>query len=343
MRLSAVRPRRVGFTLIELLVVIAIIGILMALLLPAIQKVREAANRMLCSNNLRQLAIATHNYHNDYGTLPPGYLGPIPNETGVTNANGPHMGILVFLLPYIEQDNVYKVIPPRRDLSLKTTSTRWWADSILFTVAATRIKAFVCPSDNPYESTLGTAIWSHLYHQGATFTPAADILPNPSGAQLGRTNYFGISGSAGRGTNPFFANFEGLLGNRTAHTLGQVASQDGSSNTLLFGEGLTRYGGRNTPRGFAPSDPIYSSAWMGTGAWGTFAGIPNTAYPAWYAASSRHPSTVQFCFADASVRSIRKGITEWTFTGTPPADWLAYQQLAGRKDGAVADLSLLTD
>src|SRR3954453_5359193 len=108
------RSRRPAFTLIELLVVIAIIALLMALLLPAIQKVREAANRMICASNLRQLGVASHNYHTDYQKLPPGYYGPV-SRNGGTNVTpesnperGPWVGCLVPLLPYLEADNVYK-------------------------------------------------------------------------------------------------------------------------------------------------------------------------------------------------------------------------------------------
>src|SRR5258708_1887423 len=123
MRRPLLHPRachqssRTGFTLIELLVVIAIIALLMALLLPAIQKVREAANKMLCGSNIRQIAIASHNYHNDYGRLPPGYLGTLPSNLGTQSAGGPtsiftatNVGCLFFLLPYLEADNVYNLL-----------------------------------------------------------------------------------------------------------------------------------------------------------------------------------------------------------------------------------------
>src|SRR5438132_10255216 len=102
------RERR-AFTLVELLVVIAIIGVLIALLLPAVQKAREAANRVKCQNNLHQIAIALHNYHGDYGRFPAGYVWK-PTNPDVSTQTDPGWSWAALLLPYIEQDNLQRQI-----------------------------------------------------------------------------------------------------------------------------------------------------------------------------------------------------------------------------------------
>src|SRR5436309_597185 len=104
---------RSGFTLIELLVVIAIIAILIGLLLPAVQKVREAASRLKCKNNLKQIGLAMHNYHGVANRFPPGYVSAVASDGSDL---GPGWGWAAHLLPYVEQDNLYKQIDFTADI-----------------------------------------------------------------------------------------------------------------------------------------------------------------------------------------------------------------------------------
>ncbi len=332
--------KRSAFTLIELLVVIAIIALLMALLLPAIQKVREAANKMLCASNLRQIAIAAHNYHNDYGRLPAGYFGPIPNAGNPYDYTvTPHTGILVYLLPYMEQDNIFKLIvglngidqPGPETITISTNQA----------VAQFKLKMFQCPSDS-LESDTPQIAANRFFHaisiDPSSGTLYADDINPPFGFAVGRSNYIGINGTLGEGGG-YFAQWAGVLGNRTKLTLGQLTVQDGTSNTLMFGEAL---GGRTVPiRDYVT--PWWVSGSMPT-AWGL--GRGNQTFDLggsdWYRLGSRHAAGVQFAMGDGSIRTLRFGNTT-TFDYAATSDWWALQSLAGRRDGYLVDTSAITD
>src|SRR6516162_7672244 len=136
MSLPLPKPRW-GFTLIELLVVIAIIGILIALPLPAVQKVREAANRTQCLNNLKQMGLALHHYYDNKECFPSAYLYTPPPETGVTRTvyTDPGWGWGTLLLPYLEQDPLYRQI----DLTIPIEDPRYEQ------VRTTPLRIYVCP------------------------------------------------------------------------------------------------------------------------------------------------------------------------------------------------------
>jgi prepilin-type N-terminal cleavage/methylation domain-containing protein/prepilin-type processing-associated H-X9-DG protein len=199
--------RRRGFTLIELLVVIAIIAVLIGLLLPAVQKVRDAAQRAACQNNLHQLAVAAHNYHGDNQSFPPGVyqmsFNSAPKFRGIT--------LFVYLAPYIEQGNVTKswnlTDPMQNTVGGQSAPT------------ATVVPSFVCPAD---------VIPQNPYFTGSVW--------------YGMTSYGGNGGS--RSYDPASATNDGIFfvigpGSQTAPTGGPVRIgdvTDGVSNTILFGE-----------------------------------------------------------------------------------------------------------
>jgi prepilin-type N-terminal cleavage/methylation domain-containing protein len=392
----SVARRRSAFTLIELLVVIAIIALLMALLLPAIQKVREAANKMLCGSNLRQLAIACHNYHNDYSRLPPGSLmGNVPgnaaNPTPYLGAwtqavvAGPRVGLLALILPYIEADNIRKGLRFSSDDANaggnEAPGTSYWYvwDVPAGTVsqnaafAQAKIKLFECPSDDLRDATPSIGV-IRLMHWFNGLDPNANWFigeplagysvgqvspPSPLWAALGRTNYLPASGGSGIKGGPLtsvFAKYEGVFANRSKLTLGQLTVQDGTSNTLFFGETLGGAGvgqrdyvipwiascvmatGAGLGRGNMPNEDNMTNGWDPSNL--THRGA------AWWRFSARHAAGVQFAYGDGSIRTVKFGNTvPITVDATTPLsnDYMLLLQISGRNDGLNLDTASLTE
>jgi prepilin-type N-terminal cleavage/methylation domain-containing protein len=315
-----------GFTLIELLVVIAIIAILIGLLLPAVQKVREAAARMSCSNNLKQISLAAANYDSAYGNLPSGVLDHAPGQanSGFT-FTAPCIGTLCLLLPYVEQDNLYKqLVPtPNRNMGLTPPSgfVDWWAQASYFTAAQARIKSYLCPSYNDQQPTQ-SGVFLLYYCDANSLTFTGGYYPAPTGNIFGRTNYVPNGGTIGAGSDAFYGQYAGPFTDLSANKIGAIP--DGTSNTIFFGETL----------GGSPQQD-FAAAWMGSGSFATAWGLPDP--PQWYTMGSNHTGVVQFGFGDGSVRSIRKGVGTTFFTN----DWYSLARASGMQDGGVVDYSSL--
>jgi prepilin-type N-terminal cleavage/methylation domain-containing protein len=217
------RRSKSAFTLVELLVVIAIIGILIGMLLPAVQSVREAARRIQCANNCRQIGLAALNYESAHMHFPPGW------STGVENdpLAEPGWGWSAHLLPYMEQNNVFDLI----NLSVAID------DPFHENIIQTRMPVFICPSD-PSDEILN--LDSHIEHDDDDDDHYVAHADDHSHGELwvSRSNYSGCFGnieiedSPLRGNGVFFANSEVTFGEMT----------DGSSSTIMVGERLNRLG-----------------------------------------------------------------------------------------------------
>jgi prepilin-type N-terminal cleavage/methylation domain-containing protein/prepilin-type processing-associated H-X9-DG protein len=189
-------PRK-AFTLIELLVVIAIIAILLSLLLPAVQKVRESANRTKCQNNLKQMGIACHQYHDTHRSFPSGYVASVSYPD-----TRPGWGWSAWLLPYIEQENLYRQIDFRQPVE-QTQAIQ------------TPLSIFLCPSDPPPPPTFELS--------DATMAPLCIAAASSYAATVGQD---ASEVDAPKGDGVFYRNSKTRIGDIT----------DGTSQTVLIGD-----------------------------------------------------------------------------------------------------------
>jgi prepilin-type N-terminal cleavage/methylation domain-containing protein/prepilin-type processing-associated H-X9-DG protein len=338
-----------GFTLIELLVVIAIIAILIGLLLPAVQKVRDAAARMTCSNNLKQLGIACHNYEGTYGTFPAAYTllpanDPDPNAAFAGPRKG--LSLLANLLPFVEQDNLYKRLNPNVS-EFNTANVPPNGPHSGSNVAYSQVvKTYLCPSD-PTPATLDyyNTCWGPYGNGGgAACFPGGGGGSNitPPGQIWARSDYFPIAGihdalidSLGlRSSYPGSTQMAGTINDPGLPGGGPVkvvAISDGTSNTMIMSETGGKPVGYNRRRQIyksevngLPVDGSIEPVTSGGGAWGdmfiysALAGgqCNDTGYrlgPCMINATSNneiyswHTGGANALMADGSVRFLREG------------------------------------
>ncbi len=335
------RIRR-AFTLIELLVVIAIIGVLIALLLPAVQAAREAARRMQCTNNLKQLGIALHNYHSALNSFPVGFLYP---QNGQVYPGVPALhyrwSVLAQLSPYLEQSSVYDALnmnwPIAAGPAAVLGTPPWTPFAANLTVMATKVSLFLCPSD-------GSQPPSPL---------AGGLTSGPSNYQFCAGD--GSPGSANPGDAGVSVPANGAFVLGPSQSIATIT--DGSSNTVAAAEQLIgpAAGGASTQSGATPrpadvrraaavgSTPLSDSGCESPSGWRLDKGYgwwdgdyrttlynhyltPNSRRydcwqsspphnPAWKAARSNHPGGVNTLFCDGHVRFIKDSVNLATWRG----------------------------
>jgi prepilin-type N-terminal cleavage/methylation domain-containing protein/prepilin-type processing-associated H-X9-DG protein len=304
------RPRHPGFTLIELLVVIAIIGVLVGLLVPAVQKVREAAARSQCENNLKQMGLALHNYHDTQHALPAGYQALAPYVDGATDTT-PGWGWSASILPHLEQGSVYQQLNLAQPIQSSPA-------------IQTMIRVYLCPSD--VTPTTAFAVPDAFGNAVATAAPSS-YAACTGGDESATDDPTGLG--------VFYRNSRTRLGDIT----------DGTSNTLMVGErawanangiwagalgaGVCKRGAENpcpgTGAAWGPAaNLVLNHSHLNNASADTDGGLDDF--------SSGHPGGANALFADGSVHFIRSVPTD-NPDGSYTQDSLIFQALGTRAQG----------
>jgi prepilin-type N-terminal cleavage/methylation domain-containing protein/prepilin-type processing-associated H-X9-DG protein len=346
-----------AFTLVELLVVIAIIGVLVALLLPAVQAAREAARRSSCSNNLKQYGLAIHNYHDTHGALPP----------GGNNWGYPNISWQAYILPFAEQQPLFDILPWKQPIPPATTVVampdyRYPANHPLFPNTLVRAipgpKYTRCPSDDSdalawQHKTDGCWVGSYCGSLGSQKTPSnngsCNIWMNPN------SPFFQYEKGSDHGNTTNMQDLSGVFG-RLAGGCEMAKVTDGLSNTIFVGEilpncndhgklhwsGFWHYNGHNNAHA-STSVPInnmttcyydYSAGtYLSPAVLATKAGVTHpdcgdmSNWNFSWGFRSRHPGGAQFLMGDGAVRYFPQTI-----------DYINYQRLGGKAEGGAAQV-----
>ncbi len=336
-----------GFTLVELLVVIAIIGILVGLLLPAVQAAREAARRMQCSNNLKQLGLAALNYESSLRKFPPSFVVARPILPAANNNNVEAWGWTVCIMPYVEMGNMHAQLGANSYSLADVLAKRNPALLNPIPLLQQNISTFRCPSDSGDQ-----AAAQARHFGGGEGTKAGGY--NATQRRLGLTNY--VSNRGTRDSPQASNDTHGMYMENKSVKIGECT--DGTSNTFAFGERDSLYGragvwaGTRNPRGAGSrgfytttanvrpklnaTDPPYKWDQKNRGAGAGF--------------SSLHTGGAQFVFVDGSVHFISQNV-DWSVdsiagygnvwdVSPKPLVHGVYQRLGRRNDGFVFSVDL---
>jgi prepilin-type N-terminal cleavage/methylation domain-containing protein len=306
------RRRGGAFTLIELLVVIAIIAILIGLLLPAVQKVREAAARSQCSNNLKQMSLAVANYDSTYQKIPPAWTcGGTPGTSSNCGTTGPYGAVHFYLLPYIEQNNIYVASGTNQGVNVNGNG-----------VYNTPIKTYVCPSD--------ASIWSSYPNGGTNYAFNLMVFGSKGGGWGWNHNPPGIAVAMPDGTSNtvlFSERYKYCNPSSGGHTDPVWAAQPWNSPNgqwAIPAFGWTTYTNSPTINGYnfpqlSNNTGNISGIYPDTGDYGSSNGIAFQAAPSstncnWYVLQSAHTAVMLAGLGDGSVRNCSTSMSVLTWT-----------------------------